>query len=218
MISLITKIFNTLTWRLAFLYMMTSLIGVIGYTVYEQRDHIFGQLLAVNSQNASTTFTLSKRTELSIRDAANDLPWVVGVAVMSADLRLNEARTLFYMNRVGKPDQFTTIKKYPIFSNQEDSNITAIQLINGEFSCVDFNKTPLKSLTPELSDTVKSVCRISIPSYYGYFSGFIIIFLNVDPDQTQQQQIKLVFSSLSTTIYFKDMLSTQRNTLENSLP
>lgn len=213
MVSLITKIFNTLTWRLALLYMVASLLGVVGYTVYEMRARIFGPLL-LTTQNASTTFAISKRTEVSIRDAATDLPWVAGVAVMSADLRLNEARTVFYINRLGIPDQFSSIKKYPIFSNQEDSNITAIQLINGEFSCVEYNKTSIRSLAPTLSDSVKSVCRISIPSYYGYFSGFIIIFLGVEPDSTQQQQIKLIFSSLSTTIYFKDVLSTQRSTLD----
>lgn len=90
MVSLITKIFNTLTWRLAVLYMIASFLGVVGYTVYELRGRIFGPLL-LTTQNVSTTFAISKRTEASIRDAATDLPWVVGVAVMSADLQIGRA-------------------------------------------------------------------------------------------------------------------------------
>ncbi len=105
-----------------------------------------------------------------------------------------------------------SINRYPIFSTQEESNAEAIQLINGEFTCTSFSKTPVARLIPEMANTVKTTCRISIPSYYGYFSGFITIFLETAPDTVQQEQIKLIFSSLATHIYFKDVIPTQRTT------
>lgn len=214
MVSLITKIFKTLSWRMTILYIATLFFAVVGYTAYEMRDHVLSPLLRGPQQNASMTFSTSKGTEREIQEAMKDLPWVAGVAVMSADLRLNEARTILFVPRSEEFSQLS-IKKYPIFSNLEESNIAAISLINGEFSCGSYAKTPISALAPR-SD-VKSVCRISIPSYYGYFSGFITIFLDADPDETQREQIKLVFSSVSISIYFKDVLSTQRALLGNKL-
>ncbi len=59
---------------------------------------------------------------------------------------------------------------------------------------------------PELKGSIKIVCSSSIPSYYGFFSGFIQFFINEDLSLEQQAQLKITAERLSTEVYLRDVI------------
>lgn len=217
MLKLIQKIVSTITFSKVAMWVLALALAVVFYTMYENRNRIFmdvAEPVAINP--VGLTFSISPETEAIIKDRVIGDRTIIGISVMSADLRLNEARSIFFyaddpvLAQVDAESKKSTNNRLPLFTNLDDSNADVIKLINGQFTCVKFTDTLLSRIYPELNSTVKMVCRSSIPSYYGYFSGYVGVFLNVNLSTEQQLQLKLTTDKIATDIYFRDVIPTQK--------
>lgn len=198
------------------LWVMAAFFAVALYTVYENRGRISAAALTPRMSNpVGLTFKVGNETRLAIESRVKGDPNVIGVSVMSADLRSNEAHSVYFfgddstLNSVDRTSRAAGNNSLPMFTSDERHNTTTVRLINGQFTCSKFSETLLSKIHTELNLSVKSICSSSIPSYYGYFSGYVAVFLSSELSSEREEQIRVVIEKLATEIYFRDVVTTQ---------
>ncbi len=212
-----TKLVRTITLSRVFMWAFVALTVISSYTLYENRTKLLSFITAPSPTNmVGMTFTVGQETKDRVTVLVGGDSRIAGIAVMSTDLRLNEAKALYFYG--DNPNLVTVFNRsievgsnrLPMFTNNDESNAQIIKLINGQFVCVPFEKALISKIYPELSPSVKTICRSSIPSYYGYFSGYVEAYLSEVPSPEREQQYKLLIEKLANEVYFRDVIETQR--------
>ena len=217
MFNFLKKVVSTISLNKVALWVLATALCIIFYTAYENRNRIFTSLgEQVVANPVGLTFSTSVQTEEAIRQQVLGDRSIIGISVMSTDLRLNEAKSIFFFGddpllvRIDDESRRSSNNRLPLFTNFDDSNADVIKLINGQFFCSKFSDTILSRIYPELNTNVKMVCRSSIPSYYGYFSGFVGVFVNENLSPEKQLALKIATEKIATDIYFRDVIPTQK--------
>ena len=213
----ITKLVRTISISKVAMWSLTALLVIVLYTIFENRSRFVTKFTAPQIINVTgVTFSVGPETQIRLTELAKSSSNIAGIAVMSADLRLNEARSMFFfgtdpsLSGVKEAALRNDVNRFPLFTGIDESNIDIIKLINGQFSCTPFSLTLESRIYAKELDTIKAVCRSSIPSYYGYFSGYLQIYLTEAPSPEKELQLKLIAEKLANDIYFKDVLPTQK--------
>ncbi len=217
MVRLIIKFVRTLTLNKVAIFAAMSFLTIVGITFWENRDKL-SELGNRTSDTAymSMTWTVSDKTKKAIINLVETDPKIIAASVMSVDIRFNEVRPVFFYSTdqslIGSVafDTESRFSRIPLFSFSEKAAENAIKLINGEFNCIPFSETSIGVLYPELGDIFKYVCRSSIPSYYGHFSGFVAVYLTEQPSAAKQAQLEITLQKLSNEIFFEDVVRTRR--------
>jgi hypothetical protein len=192
------------------------MIGVFGYTIFENRDELFSS--ADSSKKlignpVGVAFTVSTNTKETLKALVNSNKNIEAIAVTSADLRLNIRRNVFFVSEKTVLVQGTdteTIPRLPLFSSSKENNRQVVKMINGEFFCTPYLETTLAKSQPGLLKETTTACRASLPPYYGFFSGFVTVFLKNDPTLEQQHVLRSEIEAIATEIYFKDVVPTSK--------
>lgn len=220
MVRLLIKFIRTLSLDKIAIFAVMSFLTIVAYTFWENKEKLselsfFTSEVETLSQY-TVTWETSEENKSALRSIVNIDPSVVAGAIFSADLRYNEVRPVFFysidrslVSSVAFDPQ-SRFSRIPLFSFMETNNSNVIKLINGQFNCVPFTDTNVSILYPELNSIFKHTCRASIPSYYGYFSGYITVYLSEAPNEEKAQQLRLVMEKLANEIYFKDVVRTQK--------
>ena len=217
LIEFIAKVIRHISLRKVAIWCCAAFMLIVLFTAYENRNRITS---LINNKpqtinNVGMTFLITIDTELIVKQMVMADEAIVGISVMSADLRLNEANTLYsfaddeeleIVNANAKRWYSTRV---PLFTNIDENNDDIIRLINGQFSCSRFSTTLLSKIHTNLNTRVKMVCRSSIPSYYGYFSGYVTVYLGQYVSQEKIDQLRVATDKLATDIYFRDVISSQ---------
>lgn len=216
-IGFISKLVRTITLSRVVIWALTALLCISLFTLYENRSKLITAFTAPDITNVTgTIFTVGEETKIRLEQLTKNEEKIVGVSVMSADLRLNEARFMYFVSdtpafeEVISKSKLPDTNRLPLFTSIDENNTDIIKLINGQFSCTKFEATLESKLYPQLGSSVKAVCRTSIPSYYGYFSGYVQLYISDQVGSEYQLQLKLIVEKLANDIYFKDVLPTQR--------
>lgn len=98
----------------------------------------------------------------------------------------------------------------PLFTESEINNQRLINLINGDFVCIDFKDAPSSKIYPNVAKNISTVCSISIPPYYGRFSGFLNIYLIKKPQNEELVYIRQLSRDISLRIYELDIDKTNQ--------
>ncbi len=217
LIGFLTKLIKTITLRSVLLWSLAAIAIVVFYTAFENRDEIFstGQSSGRAGNPVGLEFTIGNQTKKQIAEFVESDKTIVGFAILSADVRLNSRKSIFFYAdskdlKSASPSQALPINRLPLFTNSIENNRQIIKLINGEFVCSPYGTSQLARSAPEINPGVITICRASLPPYYGYFSGFITVFLNTDPSVDQQVLLKNQLESLATEIYFRDVVPTSK--------
>lgn len=215
--TLASKVVKTISLHKVALWTLTVLLAIIVWTAYENRSAIsalFSPTKAINP--VGLTFSVGSTTQSKLKAIVASDKDIIGIVVSSADLRLNEAKTIFFMsadeaiNEMHRESQKAARDRLPLFTSDDTNNAEVVKLINGQFSCMPFDKALISRFNPGLASSVKQVCRSSIPSYYGYFSGFVTAYLGANPSAEEMLQVRAKIEKLANDIYFQDVLTTQR--------
>jgi hypothetical protein len=203
-----------LTWATpthAFMLALAAVVCIVSLTFFEHRTSVT-DLVFKNKDNttAELNIILTPEIKQKIQDLTNSSPEINLIAVVSANIRINQRETVYYFTDDQVVDR--KIKAFnvdhglpqPIFSADEPTNAQMVSVINGEFGCYKYEDTP-HVLAPSLKDKVFAVCRTSLPPYYGEFSGYITIGLMKWPDDALQNEIRIQAVRLATEIYFKSI-------------
>lgn len=217
LIEFLAKVLDKISLMRVGLIIILTLITMSSVIVYENRNSFFSfpSFTQPKSPNlVGGSFVIGRETKQRIQQIITHTDYILGISVRNADLRLNKNVGVYYY---GKPGVLTTMYEnllssstdlFPLWSSNLDLNNQIIRLIGGDFYCLPFNATLLQSLRPDLAVEVKSVCRVSLPPYFGYFTGFIEIYTNKDLTLDEMQVLQVVFKDLSNKIYQNDVVKT----------
>ena len=97
------------------------------------------------------------------------------------------------------------IVRMPVFSSNENANSEIVSILNGEFICNRNNDVINMITTSDIKNKFLYLCSISIPPFYGQFSGYIIVALNSLPEKLTLETIKLEMINVTTDIYLRDI-------------
>lgn len=209
----VSKLIRTISIRRVLVWVFTALMAIVLYTAYENRVQLSSALFTPDLNISGETFEVSRSSKHKIDGLVAGDSTIIGVAVMSADIRLNEARLVYFkgddtiLNRTYEYAQGAGADRLPLFTSSDDNNTETIKLINGIFYCGPAADNLMGKFYPDILSTSKTICRGSIPSYYGYFSGFVMVYLSVEVSSDRAEQLKLIVERLSNDIYFNDVAS-----------
>lgn len=213
----ILKLVRTLTLSRVFVWAFTALTLISFYTLYENRAKLLSAIAAPSqSSMVGLTFIIGQVTQKQLQEMVTAEPTIVGASIFSTDLRMNQAKLLYFFgdDQVLSPVLQRAVQmgsnRLPMFTGNDQTNLHTIKLINGQFACVPFDQSLVSKIYPELRGTVKAICRTSIPSYYGYFSGYIEAYMTEAPTPERELQYQLFIEKLANEIYFRDVIETQQ--------
>ena len=215
--AFISKVVRTISLNRIMVWAVTALIFITAFTIYENNDTVLSYFTKQTVvKHGDESFSVGIETQNEVQALVAGDRRIVGVSIMSADLRLNEAKTVYFFGDSAELNNTKIRAEYsssrlPMFTGNEDNNKDIIKLINGEFTCVPFEKTLQAKIYPELSTVVRAMCMSSIPSYYGYFSGFVVAYISEPPSDERQLQYKLFIEKLANDVYFRDVISSKQN-------
>lgn len=203
------------------IWTLAGIILVFSYTAYEHRSDLFnaatsGQSTMIAGNPVGAIFEIGNTTKKNIETFVKAEKSVVGFTVVSADIRLNVRNQIFFFPDPTVPNPPTLLplqafSRLPLFTKNDEANRQMIKLINGEFTCAPYATTSLVAqVSPSTNTNVITICRASLPPYYGHFSGFVSVLLNTDPDIEEQVRLKQTIESMATEIYFRDVILTTK--------
>lgn len=214
-IGFATKLVKTITFSRVLLWTLAAIVGIAAWTSYEHRDELFqaSPLARPTGGNVvGEVFKISDETKTRVKQYVKDDEDIVGLSILSADIRLNTRISLFFygdgIDGSNAPARAQVIDRLPLFTRSDENNRQIVKLINGEFSCAPYAESTLAHAAPDINKDVVTICRASLPPYYGHFSGFVTVFLRTDPDVERQVRLKNQLEQLATEIYFRDVVPT----------
>lgn len=213
----ITKLLHTITLSKVILWAGAALLATVLFTVYENRKVIFDITTSAEPgiNPIGIIFSIGPETRRKIENFVKAEEHVIGFSVLTADLRLNRRTSIFFYGfddgKESPPQQPNSpFNRLPLFSSSEENNRQVVKLINGEFFCAPYSTSLLSITSPNLNPNARTLCRASLPPYYGNFVGFITVFLKNEPSVEEQVRLKSSIESMATEIYFRDVLNTSR--------
>lgn len=217
-IEFLSKLIRNISLKKVIVWCFAVFMSITLYTAYENRNRITALVSNKSpvTNSIGMTFSITTDTELIVQQMVRADETIVGISIMSADLRLNEANAIFAysddqeLNIINENARRLYSTRVPLFTNVDENNDDVIRLINGQFSCSRFSTTLLSKVYPELNARIKTICRSSIPSYYGYFSGYVTVYLNHYVTEEKMDQLRVATDKLATDIYFRDVVNSQR--------
>jgi hypothetical protein len=209
----ITNLFKVLGW--AKLVQFTVLILIIGttYALWENRSVVYNSIRvgARVETSESLIINLSDRSRILVDTASSRARYLIaGIQVVNVDFKKNSRSTAYIsINDQSLKNAFNRFEEnyfgpVPLFSEKESNNQKLINLINGEFVCEDFVGTYASTSLLGVS-TVPTLCSISIPPYYGRFSGYMNIYLLKVPTVDEVILVRQIARDLSLKIYEIDV-------------
>jgi hypothetical protein len=217
-IALVSKLVKTITLKSVLLIGLFGILAMLALLSFEHRAEIFGSISTNRSHLTNEVgheFLVSEETRDRIRNIVASDTTYSGMAVLSTDIRLNSRRVLFVFDPTAPKAKMTHLiqtSRLPLFTHNEENNRQVVKLINGEFFCAPYGTSQIAQMAPEHIGSNVTICRASIPPYYGFFSGFVALVLKVDPSIEQQARIKETLENLATEVYFRDVIPTHKKT------
>jgi len=146
-------------------------------------------------------------TQKKIQELVTRSPDINMIMIIGAEIRVNQRELVYYfsddvtIDLAMKSYIGTHSTRQPIFSVDERNNAQMVSVINGEFGCYKYEASMSTIIAPAVSLQAPAICRISLPPYYGEFSGYVNITLSKFPDVALQNQIRIDAVRLATEIY-----------------
>lgn len=210
----VTKLIEILSWKKILQFFVFLLVCGMMYAFWENRIVIYNTLKvgAKVESDEPLKISLSNGTIIYLNDSVvKSKNYIAGIQIVNVDFKKNIRETSYFAlsSEILKSEyeKYRSLKiaPLPLFTSSEVSNQTVINLINGEFTCTPFEKTIGASIMPGATNHVIKVCSISIPPYYGRFSGYMNIYLVKDPTQAELSIIRQLARDISLKIYENDV-------------
>lgn len=200
------------------LFVFLLILG-LSWGFWENRTTIYNSLrvsVRVETQEA-LLLNLSPGTLFILDDTTSKMKNLIGgIQVVNVDFKKNNRSTSYFaFSDINLKTSFANfqaskIAETPLFTDNELNNQRIIDLINGEFICNDFKETQSFKSYPRAGDTIATVCAISIPPYYGRFSGYMNLYLIKKPTTDELTVIRQLSRDISLKIYETDVDKSNR--------
>lgn len=176
---------------------MLTVITFIGTGLYVFRDFISWPKKPVEEERIEGSLYISQKTKDYIEKIVNRTANIVALRITSVDFPKNirvetytsisdTAVELLYSNYIENK-----LADIPVFGDDPQSTKRVLQLINGDFICVDVTDTLAYKLVPKIAEHTYTVCALGISVYSTEMSGIITLFLEVPPYSLEQEHLFL---------------------------
>lgn len=213
-VDTITRFLKALSWNKLLQVATLVLLFVVSFGFWENRAIIYNSVRVGARVETSNPLVLELSNDTKSHLDSSVLKvksLVAGVQILNVDFKKNSTSTAYFafssedMKRAYTTFEGSKLADNPLFSGNEIENQKIINLINGEFVCTEFKENTTGLLFPTLTDKIETVCAISIPPYYGRFSGFMNIYLYTHPSTEEVALIRQVSRDISLKIYEVDV-------------
>lgn len=205
---------KVLSWQKLIQAALFLLLLMLAWGFWENRATIYNSIKvgARVETDAPLIINLSNGTKSYMDGALNkskDL--VAGIQIVNVNFKKNTRNTSYFflndplLKTTFDAFQASKVADIPLFTDSEINNQRLINLINGDFICNDYKDTPAGKFMSAAAKNIPQVCAISIPPYYGRFSGFMNIYLLRKPDSEDLVFIRQIARDLSLKIYESDI-------------
>ncbi len=182
-----------------------SIVVIIMYSIHERRSDFFNlflEPLIINStEPIDNNFEISKKDTERLTVMLQKTPGVVGIAVVSVDVRQNLKTIKLKLLDKKIEDQLMGLpSQSPLFTDNGEMNNRTVILMSGEIYCMNSNKQNLGSILPGMEKIFPFSCSIPIPPSYGNFSGWLFVGFDRTPNQREFNSFKNEVTQISASI------------------
>ena len=219
----VKSLLAVLSWnKLIQLFVFLIIVG-LAWGFWENRTTIYNSLKVTVRVETSDPLilSLSSGTLFSLDDTVLKMKGLIGgLQVVNVDFKKNNRSTAYFafsdinLKTSYANFQASKISETPLFTDDETNNQRIIDLINGEFICADFKATYAIKAFPRAGDSIPTICSISIPPYYGRFSGYMNLYLVKKPTPDEISLIRQLSRDISLRIYETDVDKSSKYTSE----
>jgi hypothetical protein len=220
-ISSFMALWTMMTWRRLAMLSLFILLTIGGYTVWENRQNIYLKTIGrIDAEPGLEPIVLSAESKHSLIElVANDRSIEV-LQVIAVDPYTNTRKGVFWAAKPGEvndvmsrgPNGTSNAAKsregvtLPLFSSDEEQNSQMVAVINNEFRCSSAANSGLVKIYPQIKDKLKISCRVPLPpNGLGKLRGYIAVHTNMDLNQFQLDQLRLLAVQTSLRIYYSDI-------------
>ena len=225
LVTLAAKIIQVISLKNVAIWSLAALVGLMGFTIFENRGLLINYIINGPEIDApvANSFLISEASRRRIKQLMESDNLINSIVVLNADIRNNRRIPIYWYSAdlsIQKSLDGLFNGRYggiPLFTSDEKNNENIVSLINGEFSCGGYESSGNQTIFPSMGSRFSHVCRISLPPYYGHFSGYITFTLNRSPNTGELDALKADAINISTEIYLRDILPTIKKTLNTQL-
>ena len=213
-INQISRLLRILSWKKIIQITVFVAVIVIAYGLWDNRLIIYNNLrigIAVEV-DYPVVFSLSSKTSTMIDNANYKTRYLIGgIHVVSVNFRKNTRSTVYFSatNEILKEAFISSlaikISDSPLFTDNEFNNQNIVNLINNEFDCNEMKDVNINKALAKSVSATPYVCSISVPPYYGRFTGFMTIYLVKKPTSEDIAIVKQIARDLSLLIFEQDI-------------
>jgi hypothetical protein len=209
----LTNLLKVLTWGKIIQATVFLLIVGISYGLWDNRTVVYNSLKvgARVESSGPVVIDLGQSTQEYIDATTKKASsFIAGIEILSVDFKKNTRSTAYFsivsddLKKMYAEYAQYRVAPVPLFTSNELRNQKVIDLINGDFSCSTVDGTSITILS-NVEKVVKNVCSISIPPYYGRFSGYMNVYLLRIPTEEDISVIRQMSRDISLRIYEIDI-------------
>lgn len=210
-LPLVDKIISWATPKRVLQLAAFAVVCVASLTLFEERSSFIEQVFSDKAApSTELKLIVSPDMKQKLKEIVDRSPEIVMIQVVSANVRINQRDLIFYVT--DDPVIESSMKHYvqtrtsgkPIFNQDDKNNAQMVSAMNGEFGCFRYEDGSA-SMMPKMPNKTQTVCRVSLPPFYGEFSGYVSFTLTRPPNEALQNEIRLVATRMATEIYFKSI-------------
>ena len=214
-LGFIESVLGTLTFRTVALVGLLTVIGLVLFSLYENRGGIVDKFTTHNTTptsvipQANSNWILSESSKQSLIALANATS-VRMVILSDVDLKKNRRVARYYYIddpaiKLAPLALQTLSLPLPVFDYDAKNTEQMIAILSNDFRCDNFVDTIYNRFAPELADVFPTICRMAVPPFVGTFVGFITVGIAPGVSQTELETIRLEVSRIAVEIYMNDV-------------
>jgi hypothetical protein len=204
---------DKLTWHRVLIAIVTGISTLLLYTCYEYHSAIVQSIVGYaqkRNDRQFTDWTVSAPSAQQLRALSERNPLVHLVMVEKIDLQHNRRIPKFWsIGSTSEQDKFTNIVNAQLpgvaFDDDAQNVQQLIGILNNEFVCTPYEKSPLWHITSELKKSAPYVCSIAVPPFYGRMLGVLTLGLRAEPSKTEYAAIRSEAMRLAVELYLYDI-------------
>jgi hypothetical protein len=210
-LTFIEDLIDTLTFKRVALIGLLTIIGLILFSLYENRLTIVEKLVQppIAAEPVVTSWELSEASKTALQNLAKSTN-VSFVSVSEVDLKKNRRVVRYYYiddASVAITPEITSALSLPraVFDYDAKNTAQMVAILGNEFKCDNYKDTIYFRFAPDLAGKLPTICRLAIPPFVGQFVGFVSVGMSQQLTKQELDTIRLEVSRLAVEIYLNDV-------------
>lgn len=212
-LGFIENIIDILTFRRVGLLALLTVIGLVLFSLYENRNNMLATILQpdipIVVDSELPEWILSESSKQSMINLTKNSA-VIYIGVADVDLKKNRRSTKW--RYVADPTLKANIEgivanvlPQAVFDYDSKNTAQMVAVLSNEFRCDHSSDTFYPRFYPDVVNKVPTICRIAIPPFVGQFVGYIAIGISKQVSKQELDSIRLELARIAVEIYLTDV-------------